>query len=41
MVELETVGTVHTHTHTHTHTTYILIDDLKINIGKGYVQYLT
>lgn len=39
MVELETVGTVHTHTHTHT--TYILIDDLKINIGKGYVQYLT
>lgn len=37
MVELETVGTVHTHTHT----TYILIDDLKINIGKGYVQYLT
>lgn len=37
MVELVTVGTVHTHTHTQ----HILIDNLKNNIGKGYVPYLT
>ena len=39
MVELVSVGSVHTHTHTHTQ--HILIDNLKNNRGKGYVPYLT